>query len=199
MGFFSRRNFKKHSIQLDSSIIRNISDLFYQKSKTTYFQNKNVVLIIDEIDSLTNLDDETRKKFLGSLSSIKQTKDIYCLWSCLIITNWIGPYIYDTLGSSPFPMSVHVDSPNFSSEETKKFFKEIEKEYEVEIEENIKENIYEITGGSQGLIVILTLYYLHLINLLKKNITFEVWYNSSLSSQMWEYIQGIDNFNQNRR
>ena len=182
------------SFHLQFKDFPSLQDVFDKKNKNILFENKEVVLIIDEIDSLSDLDDQTRKYFLGALSSIKQTKDIYCLWSCLFITNWMGPYIYDTLGSSPFPLSDYVISPYFTSEETSIFLKEVEKEYIVKIEDNIKENIYEITEGAQGLVVILTLYYIEECTLLVKELTYEEWYNLSLSSKIWKYIQKIDNF-----
>jgi hypothetical protein len=74
--------------------IKTLTSLFSQESKIKYFQNKKVVLIMDEIDSIAGIDKMVREAFFGQLSSIKQSwrggKSLYCLYSTLIITNWSG-------------------------------------------------------------------------------------------------------------
>ena len=53
--------------------IKTLTALFSQESKIKYFQNKNAILIMDEIDSIAGIDDKDRGAFFALISSIKQS------------------------------------------------------------------------------------------------------------------------------
>lgn len=83
--------------------------LIFDNKLKDYFDGKECILIIDEIDALSNINEETRKIFLSTLRSLKQNKVLnsneHCLHSVLGITNWVGKYIEDTITGSPFNVS----------------------------------------------------------------------------------------------
>eukprot|EP01080_Neovahlkampfia_damariscottae_P013270 gene13270-11505_t len=114
----------------------------------------DIVLIIDELDSISKIDKKTREIFLSELRTLKQQKiqdDSNCLHSVLGITNWVGDYINDTLGGSPFNISNKILCEYFTLDETKELFGQYESQEKFTFDEEIIQNIYEQTTGAQGL------------------------------------------------
>eukprot|EP01080_Neovahlkampfia_damariscottae_P000872 gene872-9783_t len=124
------------------------------KYKQKYYGDKHCILVLDEIDMISKINDSTRKDFLTILRALKQQKirdGSNCLHSVLGITNWVGDYINDTLGGSPFNISNKILCDYFTLDETKQLFGQYESQEKFTFDEEIIQNIYEQTTGAQGL------------------------------------------------
>ncbi|KAL9645503.1 hypothetical protein ABK040_000568 [Willaertia magna] len=170
-----------------------ITSLFAHISCIPEFKEQKVVLFLDEFDSIAELPIDDRKGFLAALSTMKQNKELYCLHSCLAITNWVGEYFGQTIGNSPFNVTNPIYGDYFSKEEVEQFFNEYENESYKKISNEIRNNIFNLTTGAQGQTVMLTLYY-ELLCGEEELIDDKYWYSSLLSKTFWEYISSHQNF-----
>ncbi|KAL9645524.1 hypothetical protein ABK040_000588 [Willaertia magna] len=170
-----------------------ITSLFAHTSCIPEFKEQKVVLFLDEFDSIAELPIDDRKGFLAALSTMKQNKELYCLHSCLAITNWVGEYFGQTIGNSPFNVTNPIYGDYFSKEEVEQFFNEYENGSDKKISNEIRNNIFKLTTGAQGQTVMLTLYY-ELLCGEEELIDDKYWYSSLLSKTFWRNISSYQNF-----
>jgi hypothetical protein len=138
------------------------SDSFFKLFDTSLmgvlYEGKECILLLDEIDSLSKIGQETREIFLSKLRVLKQEKvgnlNANLLYSVLGITNWIGDYIEDTIQGSPFNISNKITAPYFTREEVYDLFGQYEKQEAITLEKGILDHIFEQTAGAQGLTVL---------------------------------------------
>lgn len=174
--------------------VEDIQTLFSTTFVFELFKNKKVVLIMDEIDSITELSLSERKAFLSSLSTMKQIhQGTYCLYSCLAITNWVGEYLGQTIGNSPFNVASPAYGDYFSIEEANLFWDQYEKESKKQIKTAVRDQIYNMTLGAQGQTVMLTLYYQSQCTD-NTFISDATWYSAYLSNNFWMHISNYQNF-----
>ena len=117
----------KDAIQATTQKRPNVSDiikLFSLAGCAGWYDNKKIILIIDEVDCLERAKEQERNTFLSSLRCLKQEKRENCLLSVLIITNYTGDYLLDTLGKSPFNASDYVSASYFSIDDLNALFKQ---------------------------------------------------------------------------
>jgi hypothetical protein len=178
--------------------IKTLIELFSQESKVKYFQNKNAILLMDEIDSIADIDEKLRKAFFGQLSNIKQSwkegKSLYCLYSALIITNWSGDYLRDTFGNSPFNVSDTIYLDYFTVEEFLDLWSQYEKQEGLPVDKQIKVYMYNISEGAPGVVSMLGKYYHTLVQLSQSSISFLEWLRKVNSAAFWDAIESYPNF-----
>jgi hypothetical protein len=157
---FTRELENQVRITLSNEIIRitegNLCNIFHRDNKERYFGGRNVVLIIDEIDLLSKVDNEERNIFLVALHTLKQANtpnQTSSLLAALVITNAVGAYLIDSLGNSPFNVAEPVFADYFTELEVEDLFAQYAKQENIELDEGIVKAVYKNTTGAQGLTV----------------------------------------------
>jgi len=145
---------KRYNPELNFKSISNSDDfveLLKLSHKEKLFQNKKVVIFIDEFDLLYYSKDEfIIDDVLNVLRGIKHTKDKSSLHSFVAI----GPFsILNLTGksASPFNIKHAINSPNFNQDEVILLSKQIKEDYGDIIDERIPIDIFERTSGHRGL------------------------------------------------
>ena len=87
------------------------ADDFMLKFRKELWNDKHVVLFIDEYDELFEAKDDVKSSFLGTIRSIKNAKDYYALLSSVAI----GPFSIlhlssDRITTSPFNIGIHLET-----------------------------------------------------------------------------------------
>jgi hypothetical protein len=126
--------------------------LFREEMSDKCFLKKQVILLIDEIDILAKVPEINRMEFTTSLRAYKQATANNCLRSCLVVTNYIGSYFHDTLGTSLFNVSNTIDAPYFSLDDIRMLFKQYTEQESISIDKRIITDIFLQTSGAQGLV-----------------------------------------------
>jgi len=129
------------------------SDDFLRKFQKAQWNDKHVVLFIDEIDALLGAHDDIKSSFLGVIRAIKNTKENYALLSSVAI----GPFSIlhlnsDRITTSPFNIRDPFRNPNFTLEQVQTVYKEFEDDFNLTIDPEIIEDIYNRTNGYVKLI-----------------------------------------------
>jgi hypothetical protein len=129
------------------------SDDFLRKFRKAQWNDKHVVLFIDEMDELLGAHDDIRSSFLGIIRAIKHTKESYALLSSVAI----GPFSIlhlssDKITTSPFNVRDPYRNPNFTLEQVQTVYKEFEDDFNLTIDPEIIEDIYNRTNGYVKLI-----------------------------------------------
>ena len=178
--------------------IKSLTALFSQESKRIFFQNKDVILLMDEIDSIASIDKKDREAFFGQISNIKQSwrngKSLYCLYSTLIITNWSGDYLRDTIGNSPFNVSDTIYLDYFTKEEFLDLWSQYEQQEGFIVEKQIKEYMYNISEGAPGILAMLGKYYDESKESIKNPLTYMEWVKRTNGFEFWKEIESYANF-----
>ena len=130
------------------------SDDFLRKFQKAQWNDKRVVLFIDEIDALLGAHDDIKSSFLGVIRAIKNTKENYALLSSVAI----GPFSIlhlssDRITTSPFNVKDPFRNPNFTLEQVQTIYKDFENDYKLTIDPEIIKDIYNRTNGYVKLIV----------------------------------------------
>lgn len=138
---------------LDVSVLEGQYNFFSNLNRDRFFQGKEVILILDDIDVIEKLDPVQRQSLLSQLSSIKRARveGTTCVLSALALTNAEGDYLLDTLGHPPFNPLHNVIAPFFTEQEHNELFAQYEKEYGFVVDNAIKRDIFEQTQGAPGL------------------------------------------------
>ena len=178
--------------------VTSTSELFSENTKKKYFQNKDVILIIDEMDSIANIKEEERGAFLAQIRGIKQSwrngKSLYCLYSTLIITNWSGDYLRDTIGNSPFNVSDTIYLDYFTETEFLDLWSQYEQQEGFIVEKQIKEYMYNISEGAPGILAMLGKYYDESKESIKNPLTYMEWVKRTNGFEFWKEIESYANF-----
>ena len=117
------------------------------------WNDKHVVLFIDEFDALLEVHDDIKSSFLGTIRAIKNARDYYALLSLVAI----GPFSIlhlssDRITTSPFNVRDPFRNPNFTLEQVQTVYKEFEDDFKLTIDPEIIEDIYNRTNGYVKLI-----------------------------------------------
>ena len=126
--------------------------------------------------------------------SWKDGKSLYCLLSTLIITNWSGDYLKDTIGNSPFNISDTIYLDYFTKEEFNDLWSQYEKQENITINNKIKDYIFEISEGAPGIVSILGSFYNIKKNIKGKHLLIDEWLLEVNSLEFWNYIESYKNF-----
>jgi hypothetical protein len=191
-AFVAAVNKRLSNTKVDHRNILDLEMLFAASSKKTYFDNSLVFLIMDEIQSISLLDITTRAKFLGSIRSIKQDRQSSCLHSSMIITNWVGKYLYETISGSPFNITTPVPASYFTrAEVVDNLILQYEQQEDIAVDEHIKDHIFKLSEGAQGTTTILCAYYDLIRQRLKKCPSYQEWINATSfrDEQFWTFVQ----------
>jgi hypothetical protein len=138
-------------VDIDAS---NYLELFSIENKNKSYFGKEVILLLDEIDTLDSWSSDEKDTFLLALRQMKQFKNEYCLKSVMGITNAVGQSLNTKIGNSPFNVgSSSITSPYFTKEEFLELYKQYEDQEGIKIAEEIKDDIFDQTAGAQGLSV----------------------------------------------
>jgi energy-coupling factor transporter ATP-binding protein EcfA2 len=129
----------------------NMKDLFSIGNKQRYFQGKQALLIVDEVQGLALADDDQRTAFLASWCQCKDQQENQALQASICVTNYMGEYFI----GSPFSNTDCVNPKYFNLEQVGQMFKDYDEEYNVITSDKIVESIYSQSGGSPGLTQIL--------------------------------------------
>lgn len=213
------------AVKLSTAIItfHNLADLLFCANSASLFDNKKVVLICDEIDSLgmnyesikrilydgppapereaktrkiTSLLTEGRAFFLTDLETIKNDKKQFCLQAVIGITNCVGEYLLISNRNSPFNIQ---QMPYFVESEVFALGSQWEKQENTSIDILIKKNIFQLSNGAQGAVVML---FKHYVDVLRKRIlqqynrepNYADWYAETLSGEFWNILSQYANF-----
>lgn len=189
IGEMKRMNplFASNFAKLDGTAkVSSLRDLFDSANSNVLFDNRRVVLICDEIDSIGTTYEyamhlyahkfssfekvgilgaldylaEGRIIFLTDLVSLKNTtKSLHCLQAVIGITNWVGRYLNSTIGHSPFNIRQHMEVPYFTKEKVLDLAQQWENQEDAKINSSITDSIFELSHGAPGVAVMLFKYY----------------------------------------
>ncbi|UZO06009.1 uncharacterized protein OCT59_026345 [Rhizophagus irregularis] len=129
------------------------ADDFMLKFRKEPWNDKQVVLFIDEYDELFGANDDVKSSFLGTIRSIKNAKRFYALWSSVVI----GPLSIlfpktDKRNVSPFNVLDSLRNPNFTLAQVESLYKAYENDAKLTIAPEVIKDIYERTNGHAGLV-----------------------------------------------
>jgi hypothetical protein len=127
------------------------ADDFKLKLQKKQWNDKHVVLFIDEFDVLLEAHDDIKSSFLGIIRAIKNAKDYYALLSSVAI----GPFSILHLSTDriiTFNVMNPFRNPNFTLEQVQTVYKEFEDDFKLTIDPEIIEDIYNRTNGYVKLI-----------------------------------------------
>ncbi|CAG8719209.1 14047_t:CDS:2, partial [Rhizophagus irregularis] len=132
--------------------VKSASD-FKLKFRKEQWNDKQVVLFIDEYDELFGAKDDVKSSFLAAIRSIKNTKRSYALWSSVVI----GPLSIlflksDKINVSPFNVKEPFRNPNFTLAQVESLYKAYGKDAKLTIAPEVIKDIYERTNGHAGLV-----------------------------------------------
>jgi hypothetical protein len=174
---------------------RGFSDLFDKEARGKWYFQRDVVLLIDEVDLLRCVSEKERANFLTKLRAYKQSDPSQTsLRSCLIVTNWIGDYLIDTLGNSPFNINYRLQAPYFSLDDVKALFQQYIDQEGAAIDDKIIEYIFEQTSGAQGLVAMYGKCLDEIRTELKRVPTFSEWFTYCNSNQFGSIIVQYPNY-----
>lgn len=126
---------------------------FKLKLQKEKWNDKHVVLFIDEFDALLEAPDDIKSSFFETIRTIKNARDYYALLSSVAI----GPFSIlhlssDRITTSPFNGRDPFRNPNFTLEQVQTVYKKFEDDYKLTIDPEIIEDIYNRTNGYVKLI-----------------------------------------------
>ncbi|PKK69838.1 hypothetical protein RhiirC2_831212 [Rhizophagus irregularis] len=129
------------------------ADDFMLKFRKEPWNDKQVVLFIDEYDELFGANDDVKSSFLGTIRSIKNAKRFYALWSSVVI----GPLSIlfpktDKRNVFPFNVLDSLRNPNFTLAQVESLYKAYENDAKLTIAPEVIKDIYERTNGHAGLV-----------------------------------------------
>ncbi|PKB99271.1 hypothetical protein RhiirA5_462251 [Rhizophagus irregularis] len=129
------------------------ADEFTLQFRKELWNDKHVVLFIDEYDSLLEANDDIRSSFLGAIRNIKNSKRDYAIWSSVAI----GPLSIlflksDKINVSPFNVKEPFRNPNFTLAQVESIYKDYEDDNKLTIAPEVIKDIYERTNGHAGLV-----------------------------------------------
>jgi hypothetical protein len=128
------------------------ADDFKLKLQKEQWNNKHVVLFIDDFDELFGAhDDDIKSSFLETIRAIKNESDNYALLSLVAI----GPFSILHLNSDRIPTTpfdVVFRNPKFTLKQVQTVYKEFENDFKLTIDPEIIEDIYNRTNGYVKLI-----------------------------------------------
>lgn len=121
---------------------------FKLKFRKGKWNDKQVVLFIDEFDGLFGAHDDVRSEFLGTMRTIKNDRKYYAILSSVAV----GPFSIlhlksDKETASPFNVEEPFRNPNFTREQVRAVYKEFENDFKFTIDPEIIEDIYDRTNG----------------------------------------------------
>ncbi|KYR01860.1 hypothetical protein DLAC_01878 [Tieghemostelium lacteum] len=115
------------------------------------FQNRDVVLFIDEFDRIFDAPPQVKSNILGRMRSWKQNKREFFLKSVV----FIGPFDIlkiDSYQYSPFNIVDQVSTQDFTQEEVKEYFGMYQHIKHCTIDSNVVDDIFSLTNGHPGLV-----------------------------------------------
>ncbi|CAG8637268.1 9798_t:CDS:2, partial [Dentiscutata erythropus] len=129
------------------------ADDFKLKFRKEQWNDKQVVLFIDEFDELFRAHDDIKSSFLGTIRAIKNAKDYYALLSSVAIGTFSILHLSsDRITTSPFNVRDPFKNPNFTLEQVQTVYKEFENDSKLTIDPEIIEDIYNRTNGHASLV-----------------------------------------------
>jgi hypothetical protein len=169
------------------------AQIFDKRNREKYFGGKNVVLIVDEIQRLSNADNDERQVFLDDWLNCKEQHEQFCLSASIILTNYVGNYIQTKYGT-PINNSQRVQPPYFTRPEVKELFNQYDTEYEVKTDDKILNSIFEETTGAPGLTQIFGMLLSEMRSRSTKDITFTEWKTYLLSTTIVVNVKKFENY-----
>eukprot|EP01080_Neovahlkampfia_damariscottae_P006310 gene6310-10318_t len=126
------------------------SEKFHMDFKDT--NDKKIILVLDEFDSLLDLDSKIRDEFLTNLRNLKQDALNHNLKSVIGI-GVFGLLALNTenIKISPFNITDALNTEFFNQEESLDLFDQFEEEYKIKVDDLVKNEVFEYTAGHPGL------------------------------------------------
>ncbi|PKY53971.1 hypothetical protein RhiirA4_472487 [Rhizophagus irregularis] len=154
---------------------------FKLKLQKEKWNDKHVVLFIDEFDALLEAHDDIKSSFFETIRTIKNVRDYYALLSSVAI----GPFSIlhlssDRITTSPFNGRDPFRNPNFTLEQVQTVYKKFEDDYKLTIDPEIIEDIYNRTNGHASLVCLcgkaIHSYLMSKLNI-NRRLSFSTWLN----------------------
>jgi len=114
----------------------------------TKWKFSNVVLILDEFDTLYNATEDVLDSCLTTFHSIKSKKDDYSIHSMVAVGPFSILYINSRrLTTSPFNVKTPFQNQNFTLDQVRALYNEFANEYALIIDQQVIEDIFTQTNG----------------------------------------------------
>lgn len=116
------------------------------------FGLKNVVLVVDDFQQLSNWDDTNRNELLGALGILKAQCGVTSCLSHCIAAGHLGTQKVLQIIESPFSQYEAISVPNFTEEEVSQLFSAFAEDRHLNWDDRISLDIYHRTAGFPNLV-----------------------------------------------